>query len=542
MIAFFAAAVFFDGPAAAQSTLLSSVLGGDSLDSDATLLLRKLGKKAPETKLKALAELREAIPARGPDWAGSLLPHWTLTFARLADDGSWQVREQSCIALDLLAKEVRRQLAPHLKQLIAPWLRCRFDAQQDVRRAAMRAFESAFPAEGKYAQALAFCRDELVRALAELVKAPPPAKTGDADADADAVEAYTRRVSTSLQALAHLISEAVAAAGGGGVGTATQSSALAALGGQLTEQLLDAKFWRLGAAKATPVRCAVYTFSFTLLQRLPDLAMEMAEPLATALLDGLSDREPTAHAALWDPLLLLLRSHPTALQASTAGKHILPRLLSLLRNGCFGAATTVSSALLPFASLLPEDLVLPPSGGGPAPAAQLLGAIWEGLRSDSLPAAHFRALLTAHAELLQLLVAKASASPTARYELLAVGIGGPLALVLEGELPPRLKDTVAVDSLCAAVVALAASSRCTDAPDSYLPALVASCQRACLPRTSGGLGVQHALPRHQPPHCAAPPASARLHDGGVECRGVYGLALHGVARSRSTPHACGAAC
>ena len=31
--------------------------------------------------------------------------------------------------LGLLAQQLKKRIAPHLKQLIAPWLRCRFDAE-----------------------------------------------------------------------------------------------------------------------------------------------------------------------------------------------------------------------------------------------------------------------------------------------------------------------------------------------------------------------------------------------------------------------------
>ena len=110
---------------AASGSLFSSVLSNDaSLDSAQQLIIRKLGKKATETKLKALTELRTAVSTEGAEWSASLLPQWTLAFGRLADDASWQVREQSCAVLNVLAQQLRRQLAPHLKLLIAPWVRC----------------------------------------------------------------------------------------------------------------------------------------------------------------------------------------------------------------------------------------------------------------------------------------------------------------------------------------------------------------------------------------------------------------------------------
>ena len=70
-------------------SLLAAVLGGDGLDPDATLLIKKLGKRDTVTKAKALSELREALETRGADWAAMLLPQWVIIFCRLADDGSW---------------------------------------------------------------------------------------------------------------------------------------------------------------------------------------------------------------------------------------------------------------------------------------------------------------------------------------------------------------------------------------------------------------------------------------------------------------------
>ncbi|KOO31228.1 e3 ubiquitin-protein ligase listerin-like protein, partial [Chrysochromulina tobinii] len=87
-------------------SLLSAVLGGgDGLDPDATLLVKKLGKRDTISKVKALGELREALEAHGADWSAALLPHWVIIFCRLADDGSWQVREQTCSALNLFAQQ-----------------------------------------------------------------------------------------------------------------------------------------------------------------------------------------------------------------------------------------------------------------------------------------------------------------------------------------------------------------------------------------------------------------------------------------------------
>ena len=67
------------------------------------------------------------------------------------------------------------------------------------------------------------------------------------------------------------------------------------------------------------------------------------QPLSATLLDAISATDASTHAALWDPLLLLLRDHPAALQQrGPQPSHVISRLVSLLRHGCYGAAVVVS--------------------------------------------------------------------------------------------------------------------------------------------------------------------------------------------------------
>ena len=318
---------------------LRALLGDDaSLDGDAQRLLKALGKKAVETKTKALHELHKAISTNDAEWSALLLPQFSIAFARLADDPSWQVREHACKVLGLLAQQLKKRLLPHLKQLLLPWLRCRFDGQHDVRSAAIGAFSAAFPGEGNYSRALSLFVEDLVRGLDELLRAPLPSKTGDESADAEAGEAHTRKVCTALQAAAHLLTEARA--------DATQLEKVCSL---LGEHLLTPALWKLATSQSGPVRCALYSFIHVLLQAAPELASASKIPLAATLLDGLKEQDPAGHAALWSPLLLFLQTHPTAVQQTKgAGAHILPRLASLLRHGCHGAAPTVASLSCPW--------------------------------------------------------------------------------------------------------------------------------------------------------------------------------------------------
>ena len=458
------------------------------------MLLKKLSKRDTTTKLKALAELRAKLKERGAEWAAEFLPHWTLCFGRLATDISWQVRDQTCGALTALAGLVGRQLATRLKQLITPWLCCKCDPQHDVRRSADAAFAAAFPNATKFGEVLLFCREELVRSLAERALAPPPAKSADKDEAAEAAEEHERCVGTALRAIAALLDGVPAKA------AATQ-----------LEPLLEPhlpSLWPLGGAKAPSVRAALFALCLALLKAVPELAERELGGLGGVLLDGLSEKDPICHAALWEPLLLLLRGHGERLRAATPShKHILARLSSLLRHGCYGGATSACHALLPLASLLPDGQLVPapaPAGAAPtadgvgvAAAAALLPALWDGLSSEQLGASQIGQLFGAYGELLQLLLATATrgnttdattgaaaaattgaaAAATAatvaarQAALLDHGAGAPIRHLLRGTLPPRLSEASACSRLAAVLARLASSAKCAAALQQWWPSL-----------------------------------------------------------------------
>ena len=292
---------YSSSPATGPS-LLSAVLGDSSLDGEAQVLLKKLGKRDTTTKLKALVELHATLKDKGAEWAVELLPHWCLAFGRLATDISWQVREQACSALGVVAALVGRQLAPQLRTLMPPWLCCKCDVQHDVRRAAAAAFTTAFPSAEKGGSALLYCREELVSGLVERALALAPPKVSDKEEAAEAAEIHERSVASALGALARLLR-----------GVPEQGRAQLA---PLLETPLP-RLWPLASSQAATVRAAVYGLGLALLQTQPAVASAELGGLGGALLEGLSDKDPLCHAALWEPLLLLLRTHSTALREAT---------------------------------------------------------------------------------------------------------------------------------------------------------------------------------------------------------------------------------
>ncbi|CAD7003345.1 unnamed protein product [Ceratitis capitata] len=90
-------------------------------------VIRKLNKKDPTTKKKALEELIHDINAANVEDVSSILPLWTKVYLVLAYDPIHNVRELTQEVQKLIASKSKRMMAPYLKQLIPVWIFSCFD-------------------------------------------------------------------------------------------------------------------------------------------------------------------------------------------------------------------------------------------------------------------------------------------------------------------------------------------------------------------------------------------------------------------------------
>lgn len=90
-------------------------------------MIRKLNKKDPTTKKKALEELIHDINAANVEDVSSILPLWTKVYLVLAYDPIHNVRELTQEVQKLIASKSKRMMAPYLKQLIPVWIFSCFD-------------------------------------------------------------------------------------------------------------------------------------------------------------------------------------------------------------------------------------------------------------------------------------------------------------------------------------------------------------------------------------------------------------------------------
>lgn len=78
------------------------------------IILRKLSKKDPMTKKKALQELHELIEQSDVEVLKNILPLWPKYYLNLASDPEHTVREQTQTVLQLLMAKCKKAMAPYL--------------------------------------------------------------------------------------------------------------------------------------------------------------------------------------------------------------------------------------------------------------------------------------------------------------------------------------------------------------------------------------------------------------------------------------------
>jgi E3 ubiquitin-protein ligase listerin len=180
------------------------------LDPELSLTLKKLSKRDPTTKIKALGELlafcrTEGEGGRTEEELALVLPQWQQPFQTLALDADRRVREALFETLGALVVRVKKHMTKHLRGLMLPWLCARFDTESSVRSAANVAFSALLP-PAKIADALLYCKADILHGidtnLAHTVQTLCDPKLYSKE---EADETIARVHSSSLLSFAHML-------------------------------------------------------------------------------------------------------------------------------------------------------------------------------------------------------------------------------------------------------------------------------------------------------------------------------------------------
>ncbi|EEC09590.1 conserved hypothetical protein [Ixodes scapularis] len=312
-----------------------------TVDSDFRIVMRKLTKRDQTTRLKALQELLDLVKEKDTELVKGALPFWPRLYNKLALDNDRRVREATHRVHEQICLRVKKGLAPFTKTLVGAWVTSLNDPFAPSASAARAAFEAAFPLE-KQGQVFSFFSQELFSYMSDVILQQSPESVPDSkDLSKDEQESkYYRWLSSSLLGLKTLL----------------EALSPESCPDQLFSILEEGKFWKAAKHKDIMVRKSWYSLTATV-SRIPQASGKFAPKLCSLTLGSLAETEPLVAVPIWEATLSVVSAIPDCWKHVDARKAVLPQLWRVLKNGGFGSAVHIHPNLLPFLSLIPQDVM-----------------------------------------------------------------------------------------------------------------------------------------------------------------------------------------
>ncbi|KAE8722748.1 E3 ubiquitin-protein ligase listerin [Hibiscus syriacus] len=361
-----AAAVGFGGYVG-SSRLDSTLSTEDSnhlldIDSEVAQHLKRLARKDPTTKLKALASLSALLKQKSGKEIVPIIPQWAFEYKKLLLDYNREVRRATHETMTNLVTAVGRDLAPHLKSLMGPWWFSQFDPSSEVSQAAKRSLQAAFPVQEKRLEALMLYTNDVFLYLEENLKLTPQNLSDKAVALDELQEMHQQVISSSLLALATLldvlVSVQIERPGFEDISAEPKHASKAkATAISFAEKLFSAHkyFLEFLKSQSSAVRSATYTVLRSYIKNIPQ-AFDQGnmKTIATAILGAFQEKDPACHSSMWDAILLFSKRFPDSWTTLNVQKSVFNQFWSFIRNGCFGSQQVSYPALVLFLDTIPS--------------------------------------------------------------------------------------------------------------------------------------------------------------------------------------------
>lgn len=215
-----------------------------SISSQYQLTLKKLTKKDPMTKKKALQEFIDLINGSEVEELKMILPLWPKFYHNLASDPEHNVRELSQAVQQLLVSKCKKAVAPYLKQLVPVWLASQFDNYAPAASIARASFSETFASNAnRTTEVCLHCQNEILEYVTRNLTfhSASTLSTGKSLTPEEAEQKYQRVVMCSLKELSFFIEHTV---------DAEQTTILEGLQKLLSHQ----KFWSFAKNKVHSIK------------------------------------------------------------------------------------------------------------------------------------------------------------------------------------------------------------------------------------------------------------------------------------------------
>lgn len=340
----------------------------NDLDGEMAQHLKRLSRKDPTTKLKALTSLSELLKQKTAKEIVPIIPQWAFEYRKLLLDYNREVRRATHDTMTNLVNAVGRDLAPHLKPLIGPWWFSQFDSVYEVSQTAKRSFQTAFPTQEKRLDALMLYAAEIFMYIEENLKLTPQSLSDKTIASDELEEMYQQVVSSSLLALATLLDVFVSGQfeksdSDNMIGESKHAVKARAMTVAVSsaDKLFSTHKYFLDFLKSQrpAIRSATYSVLRSYIKNIPDVVNKGdMKSLAATILGAFQERNPVCHSSMWQTVLIFSKRYPDSWTTLNVQKIILSRLWDFLKNGCFGSQQVSYPALVLFLDTVPPKAIV----------------------------------------------------------------------------------------------------------------------------------------------------------------------------------------
>ncbi|KAI3987208.1 hypothetical protein MKX01_031692 [Papaver californicum] len=348
----------FVGSSRLESTSTENSIPFSDVDSEVAQHLKRLGRKDPTTKLKALATLCELFKQKSGEDIVQIIPQWAFEYKRLLLEYNREVRRATHETMTSLVTAVGRGLAPHLKSLMGPWWFSQFDPVSEISQAARRSFQDAFAAPEKRLDALILCTSEIFLYLEENLKLTPQTISDKATPVDELEEMHQLVISSSLLALATFLDILLVKQSGleNVKAEPKNVSKARAIAVSFAEKIFSAHKYLTEFLKSqsSVIRSATYSALGSFIKHIPEVITEgNMKIISTAILGSFQEKDPTCYSSMWETILLFSKKYPESWAPANVQKTILNRFWQFLRNGCYGTQQVSYPMLVPFINTIP---------------------------------------------------------------------------------------------------------------------------------------------------------------------------------------------
>lgn len=352
------------------------------------MVLRKMSKKDPTTKIKALKEFTDLVNQSEVDAVLTTLPFFPKIYVALSCDVDARVRENSQSALAAIVNKAGKKLAPILKQLFPAWVCSQYDTHPTAASIATNCFEKAFPA-AKISDVFAFCESETLDYLIKnltVLNAQTICNTKSHSPE-ECEAKYQRVVISSLRGYALYLEKILPEK----LELSTNKNLT------LTE---SDRFWSLHKNKTLQVRSAFFEALSSLLHNAAFLVGKFEEPMTSFVFKAIDESDPTLLSHIWSCIILIQVKVENWSKYVNVNKMLLPKIWKILRTALYPCV--VFPNLLPLISKFNKEML--PDGQLHSFYSRFFENIYYGFRNVQLGRSETAAVTSAYYEILQYII------------------------------------------------------------------------------------------------------------------------------------------